>query len=278
MAGLPQIDVTVTEPASAGRRGMARQSGPGGQRPLWLELLSLPLLVLIWHVLAVVVASRFLPTPLDVGREIVDLTAHGPLLSDFGKTLARAGIGFVVAMAIGSLLGLVLGRVRLVDRLFGPWIVVGLNLPAIVVAIACYIWLHLTEFALVLAVVINKVPLVTTTIREGVRSFAPEYDELADAFRVPFGQRLRIIYLPQLLPFALAAARTGISLIWKIVLVFEVLGSDGGVGFRVGVYFQFFDMKGVLAYTVVFIVVVMTVEYLVLRPLEHRFLRWRDTH
>jgi len=52
------------------------------------------------------------------------------------------------------------------------------------------------------------------------------------------------------MPFVLAAARTGLSLVWKMV-VFEVLGSDGGVGFRVGV-FQFFDMGGILAYTVCF--------------------------
>ena len=154
---------------------------------------------------------------------------------------------------------------------------VGLNLPAIVVAIVCYIWIGLTEFALIIAVVINKVPLVTTTIREGVRSFAPEFDELADAFRLPTGKRIRVIYVPQLTPFILAAARTGISLIWKIVLVFEVLGSDGGVGFRVGVFFQFFDIKGVLAYTIVFILVVIAIEYRILRPLEHRVLRWRDT-
>ena len=36
-------------------------------------------------------------------------------------------------------------------------------------------------------------------------------------------------------------------------------------------------LKGVLAYTIVFILVVVAIEYLVLRPLEHRFLRWRDT-
>ena len=77
------------------------------------------------------------------------------------------------------------------------------------------------------------------------------------------------------MPFVLAAARTGLSLIWKIVLVFEVLGSDGGVGFRVSVFFQFFDITGLLAYTVAFILVVLAFEYLVMRPIERRVLRWR---
>jgi NitT/TauT family transport system permease protein len=178
-------------------------------------------------------------------------------------------------MVIGTVLGITFGRVRWADRLFSTWVVVGLNLPAIVIAIALYIWLGLTETALLIAVVLNKVPLVIVNIREGVRSFSRDYDELGAAFRMPFWRRLRLIFVPQLMPFVLAAARTGLSLIWKIVLVFEVLGSDGGVGFRVSVFFQFFDIKGILAYTTAFILVVLAFEYLVMRSLERRVLRWR---
>ncbi|WP_245895271.1 ABC transporter permease [Devosia submarina] len=240
-----------------------------------LEIVSLPLLLLLWQILAMVFTHRLFPSPIDVAQTMWDLAAGGRLLPDLAKTLARAGAGFVLAMALGTALGIVLGRVRWLDRLFSGWLLVGLNLPAIVVAIVLYIWLGLTETALVLAVVINKMPLVATTIREGVRSFLPEYEELAQALRLPLGRKLGRVYLPQLLPFVLAAARTGLSLIWKIVLVFEVLGSDGGMGYRVGVLFQFFDIAGILAYTTAFILVVLLLEHGLLRPLERRVLRWR---
>lgn len=240
-----------------------------------LEYLSLPLLLVIWQVLALLIQSRFLPGPVAVAAEVWKQAAQGHLLADFAKTLTRAALGFLIAMALGTAFGLALGRARWADRLFGPWVIVGLNMPAIVLAIACYIWLGLSEFALVLAVVLNKTPLVTTMIREGVRSLSPEHDELARAFRMPRARRLRLIFLPQLMPYLLAAARTGLSLVWKIVLVFEVLGSDGGVGFRVSIFFQFFDMRGILAYTCTFIAVVMALEYGALRPLERRVLRWR---
>ena len=241
-----------------------------------LEWLSLPLLLVLWQVAAWMAASRFLPSPLAVGLHIQDLTLHGHLVADFAKTLQRALIGFAAAMALGMAAGVVLGRVRTLDRLFGPWVVVGLNMPAIVIAIMCYIWLGLSEFALILAVVINKTPMVITTIREGVRSFLPEYDELALAFRMPLARRIRLIWLPQLMPFIMAAARTGLALIWKIVLVFEVLGSDGGVGFRVGIFFQYFDMAGILSYTTVFVAMVLAFEHGVLRSVERRVLGWRQ--
>lgn len=251
---------------------------PPTSRPLGLKLewFSLPLLLIIWQAAAVMAASRFLPSPVLVAGHAVDLAVNGRLIEDFSKTLVRALIGFTVAMLVGVCLGFVLGRVKAADRLFGPWVVVGLNLPAIVIAVICYIWIGLSEFALILAVVINKTPLVITTIREGVRSFLPEYDELGRAFRMPLGRRLRLIWLPQLMPFVMAAARTGMALIWKMVLVFEVLGSDGGVGFRVGIFFQYFDMSGILSYTAVFVAIVMLFEHGVLRPAERRVVRWRQ--
>ena len=240
-----------------------------------LEYLSLPLLLAVWQILAMVFVHRLFPSPVAVAQELWLLATSGPLLPDLGKTLLRATIAFVIAMALGTVLGIALGRRPWLDRLFSGWLLVGLNLPAIIVAIVFYIWLGLTEVALVTAVVINKVPLVITTVREGVRSFSPDYDELSAALRLSPWRRLRLITLPQLLPFMLAAARTGLSLIWKIVLVFEVLGSDGGVGYRVSLLFQFFDITGILAYTTAFILVVLAFEYGILRTLERNLLQWR---
>jgi NitT/TauT family transport system permease protein len=240
-----------------------------------LEILSLPLLLAVWQAVSALTGSRLLPGPVTVAEHFGALAANGPLLDDFARTMMRCAVAFVTSMLIGSGIGIALGRVSWLDRLLGGWLVVGLNLPAIVVGIVLYIWLGLTDFALVLAVVVNKVPLVATTLREGVRSLSADYDELARTFRMPIGRRLKLILMPQLMPFLLAAARTGISLVWKIVLVFEVLGSDGGVGFRIAVFFQFFDMAGILAYTIGFVGLVLAIEYGLMRPLESRLTAWR---
>lgn len=237
--------------------------------------MSLPLLVVIWQVLSMAFVHRLFPSPVLVVQEMWDLAMAGSLLADLGKTLVRASTAFAIAMLLGTAIGIAFGRVKWIDRLFSGWLLVGLNLPAIVVAIVLYIWLGLTEFALVLAVVINKLPLVIATVREGVRSFSADFDELGTVLRLSAWRRLRLIFVPQLMPFVLAAARTGLSLIWKIVLVFEVLGSDGGVGFRISILFQFFDIAGILAYTVSFILVVLAFEYGVMRPMERRVLAWR---
>lgn len=255
--------------------GPPKTAPAAGRFAFPLELLSPILLLLAWQLLAMIFPGRLFPTPIEVAVQLWKATFYGKLLPDMGKTLGRAAIAFAIAMAIGIAFGILFGRIRTADRLFSTWVLVGLNLPAVVVAIVLYIWLGLTEFALILAVIVNKVPLVITTIREGVRSFSSDFDELAQAFRMPFARRLRLVFVPQLMPYVLAAARTGLSLIWKIVLVFEVIGSDGGVGFRISTMFQFFDIKGILAYTTAFILVVFVFEYWIMRPLEHSVLRWR---
>ena len=222
-----------------------------------------------------VFANRLFPSPILVAQEMWEAATAGKLLIDLGKTLTRAAIAFVVAMALGTAIGIAFGRIRWVDRLFSGWLLVGLNLPAIVIAIVLYIWLGLNELSLNLAVILNKMPLVIALVREGVRSFSADFDELGTVFRMSPWRRLRLIFIPQLTPYVLTAGRTGLSLIWKIVLVFEVLGSDGGVGYRVSIMFQFFNIAGILAYTTSFILVVLAFEYGVMRPVERRVLKWR---
>ena len=166
----------------------------------WIEAVSLPLLVLVWYVLAEVVDHRLLPTPLAVVAEMWKLATERDLIADLVKTLTRASWAFVAAMSLGVLLGALLGRFWMLDRLFASWVLIGLNVPAIVVAIACYIWLGLSEFALILAVTINKTPLVTVTMREGVRALDPGFAELARAYRMPFWRKVRLVVVPQLMP------------------------------------------------------------------------------
>jgi NitT/TauT family transport system permease protein len=66
----------------------------------------------------------------------------------------------------------------------------------------------------------------------------------------------------------MASARAGLSLIWKIVLVVELLGRSDGVGFALNTLFQFFDIAGILAYTFAFISIVLVIENLIFRPLD----------
>ena len=182
---------------------------------------------------------------------------------------------FVIAMLVGSIVGITLGRMKALNRFFDGWVLLGLNMPAQVVGILCYIWLGLNDLALIVAVVINKIPVVAITTREGAAAVQPDLLHVARAFRLSPLTTMRRVFLPQMYPYFMVAARNGIALIWKIVLVYELLGRSNGVGFMLANSFSELKVGQLLAYAIAFIGVVMLIEAFIVRPLERRATKWR---
>jgi NitT/TauT family transport system permease protein len=154
-------------------------------------------------------------------------------------------------------------------------LLLGLNIPALVTIIVCYIWFGLTDFAAILAVVINKVPVIIINIRQGTKDMDKKYDDFARVYKLSKQEIYKNIYLPQLFPYLMATIRLSLSLIWKIVLVVELLGRSDGVGFQIAQYFQFFDITSILSYTIAFVTVVLLIESFILKPLEAKSKRWK---
>jgi NitT/TauT family transport system permease protein len=264
--------------AEPGAEPAARAAGAGwgDLRRAAVPLGSALLLVGLWQVAATLAGdARLMPPPGAVLAAMLRETATGELPWHLGITFARVAASFLLAMALGVALGILMGRVRLADELGQPWLVFFLNLPALVTIILCYIWVGLTETAAILAVALNKIPNVVVTVREGARALDRGLLEMAEVFRVPARRRLADIVLPQLYPYLAAAARSGLALIWKVVLVVELLGRSNGVGFQLGVSFQLFDVALILAYALSFIAIVQLIEWGILQPLERRSGRWR---
>jgi NitT/TauT family transport system permease protein len=257
----------------AGSGTVPERRGLGG--PL-VSVLSVVGFLLVWFIAAEIAQSRLLPGPEEVLRYMVAEALHGDLLPELGITLWRVAASFVVAMLIGSVIGLAMGESPALNRALDPWVIVLLNLPALVIIILAYVWFGLNEAAAIGAVALNKIPNVIVTVREGARALDPGLDEMARAYRLTPWSKLRNVTLPQLQPYFAAASRSGISLIWKIVLVVELLGRPNGVGFELHLNFQLFNVTAILGYTVAFVTVMLLIEYLLVQPLERRTTRWRN--
>jgi len=241
----------------------------------WLQLASYGLILVLWLVVGEVTGNRLLPGPYAVASKLGEEIASGDLILHLGATLGRVAASFVIAMAIGCAIGIAMGRSRALDRLLDGWLVLFLNIPALVIIILAYVWFGLTEAAAVSAVAINKIPNVVVTMREGARALNRDLMEMAAVFRMNRWRRMRHVVIPQLSPYLMASTRSGLSLIWKIVLVVELLGRGNGVGFQLQMFFSLFDIAGILAYTVAFVAVVLAIELVLLQPLEARVNRWR---
>ncbi|MCF6753160.1 ABC transporter permease [Pseudomonas stutzeri] len=242
----------------------------------WACWIALPVLLALWAVVALAVQTPLLPSPAAVLETFWQAVQSGELPEHLLVTLRRVLFSFALAMTLGTLLGVWMGRSRLANALLDPLLVLFLNLPALVTIILLYVWFGLVEAAAVLAVVVNKVPNVAVTVREGARSLDPKLEQMAQVYGFSRWQRVVDVWLPQLFPYLMAATRGGLALIWKIVLVVELLGRSDGIGFQLHMAFQVFDVASILAYSLAFIAVVQLIELALLQPLERRASAWRE--
>jgi NitT/TauT family transport system permease protein len=239
------------------------------------RIYSLAALIAIWALVAALVQSRLLPGPLAVGAITLADLRSGELPFQMSCTLARVIGSFAIALVLGAIAGYAMGRSKTLDRYADPWLIVLINMPALVTIIFAYIWIGLDETAAILAVAINKLPNVIVVMREGARALDPGLDEMAQAFKFSWLSRIRHVVIPQLAPYLAASSRSGLSIVWKIVLVVELIGRPNGVGFVLGSAFSLFDMARILSYAICFIALMLVIESLLVQPLERRANRWR---
>ncbi|WP_147113907.1 ABC transporter permease [Tateyamaria sp. syn59] len=242
-----------------------------------LSVSLLGLLALWWAAAWLGSDPTVLPSPAEVWRIFLREVADGEMQVHFTATLMRVAAAFSLAMGFGCLIGLAMGFNDRVNRWFSAWLVVLLNVPALVVIVLCYLWIGLNEVAAITAVALNKTAMVAVAIREGVHALDPKLRDMAQVFRMSPTTRLRHVVLPQLWPYIATSTRNGLAIIWKIVLVVEFLGRSNGIGFQIHLYFQLFETGYVLAYALSFVAFMLILEFTLLRAMEIRATRWRQS-
>jgi NitT/TauT family transport system permease protein len=238
---------------------------------------SISALIAVWAIAAhLETDATILPGPAEVWRIFARETASGELPAHLLATLGRVVAAFCLAMGFGLVIGIAMGMNATLNRWFGAWLVVLLNIPALVVIVLCYLWIGLNETAAITAVALNKTAMVAVTVREGVQALDRKLEEMSRAYRLGRMTRLRHVILPQLWPYLAVCTRNGLAIIWKIVLVVEFLGRSNGVGFQIHLYFQLFETGYVLAYALSFVALMLVLEVAVIGVLEKRVTKWRD--
>src|SRR6201991_2007202 len=101
--------------------------------------------------------------------------------------------------------------------------------------------------------------------------------EMAHVFRLSTRDKLVHILIPSLTPTLIPRARVGLWLAWKVIVLVELFGLSNGVGYQLNSEFSSQNVAGVLAWTIVFWLVMTVIEYGLLRFLEDRLTRWKRT-
>lgn len=236
---------------------------------------SLILLGLLWQAISWRIGADVLPGPLAALAAVEQSHRDGYLWSDIGITAFRIFGAFCIALATSLAIGALLGRSRVAERLFGPWITICASIPSLVVIVVVYLSVGINDHAAMIGTALIVAPPMIFAIWDGIRAINPELQEMARIFAMPRAHILWRVILPQTTPFIFTAARTGLSLTWRIMIFVELLGRSSGVGYRIQYFYNLVDMQRVVAAALPFVALMLLFEFCVLRPTERWVFRWR---
>jgi NitT/TauT family transport system permease protein len=239
-------------------------------------LLTASGLLLVWKAVSLLFLPTLLPSPVELIADVAMIFSKPSAYLVVGKTLERVFAGLIFSMLIGSSIGLVMGLRRSVGSFFDSWIMVLLTFPAISWAFLSVLWFGLSEIAPIFTVVLIVFPYVTMNIWEGTKALDKELTDMATVFRAKRFLLLRKVLIPQLMPYVFSSLRISFALSWKIALVSEAFGASSGVGKELTYWFQSTRADMMLAWGVSFMVLMVLIDALVLRPWERRSFSWRQ--
>jgi NitT/TauT family transport system permease protein len=271
-AGLDALDSSAEVRPDRGRRLLSA---------LWPPVVAVALGLALWELAyrAGIKPAYALPSPADVGLELLAQLRDGTLLEAMGVSLTRGGLGFLAALAIGTPLGLLIARVRVVRRAIGP-LVSGLqSLPSVAWVPASIIFFGIGDAAIYSVVLLGAVPSIANGMVSGIDQVPPLYRRVGQVLGARGLAVSRHVLLPAALPGYVGGLRQGWAFSWRSLMAAELivkspeLGTGLGQLLEEGRFLQ--SMPLVFAGILGILVVGIAVELLVFAPLERRVLRRR---
>ncbi len=244
---------------------------------LWaLRAAVLAALLVAWEAASGrVISMFFLSRPSLIAVKFWQILMDGTLLNHMAITTGEAVSGFVIGGTAGALIGLALGRSKLLAETLDPFIVAFYSLPKVALAPMFILWFGVGYSMRILFTAIIVLFLVFLSTYTGVRNVSRE---LVTVFRLMGANErhlLRMVIVPSAFSWIFAGLRLSVPYALIGAIVAEILAGNAGLGYLVEHAAAQFDTAGVFAALAGVMVLALTLNYAV-RLLERWVMPWRD--
>ena len=231
-------------------------------------------LAILWQI-----ASQFFPhylfPPLqDVVKRTFAIFVSVPLLIEVLVTAGRIFAGLFGAFLLGALVAIMIGRSPFIESYITPVLVFLQGIPALSWVVIAIIWFHGIEFRIFFIMVLTTLPAFTFQILDAFRSMSKDLFEMTMAFRPRRWTLFRVLIVPTIVPGILTAWKVNLGNAARVVVVAELVGATGGVGYELLRQQQLFDMAGAIAWTLQLVLFVLVVQQTI-TAIEGWALRYR---
>lgn len=235
-----------------------------------------------WQFVVPLLPTELFPYPSEVFSFMWDELRGDTLAPDnvyaaFWLTLQRLLTGFVLAIAIGIPVGIVMGMWKGAEAFFRDFVIALLTMPDLVWALVFAMWLGFGNTAPVLTVTLAALPFVILNVWEGVRAVPRDLLDMGGAYGLSRWTLIRHVVVPSQMPFMFSAFRYGFANGWKGAVVAEVFAAGDGAGWTIRYWYDAHRAYGVIGYALFFIIFALILERVIFRTLHKRVFRWRPS-
>lgn len=229
------------------------------------------LLVNVWDVCK----PYTFPSPFGVWETFLNLCKNGSLFEATGNSLLRGIVGFVLAVFIGVMIGLLIHRVAFLQKSLKP-IILGLQtLPSVCWVPFSILWFGLSEQAILFVVIMGSAFSVAIAVDNAIKNVPPIYGKAARTMGVSKVQLYRHIILPAALPELVSGLKQGWSFAWRALMAGEVMTTSIGLGQTLITGRDLADINQVMLVMVVIILVGIVIDKGIFSVIERKMLKKR---
>jgi NitT/TauT family transport system permease protein len=229
------------------------------------------LMAVLWQIGSLFFPNYLFPSLVAVFWRCIDILRDWAQLADVLATVLRILAGLAGAFLIGAALALVMNRSLAADRFLSPILSFFQGIPALSWVVFAIIWFHGTEFRIFFIMVLTTLPAFTFQVLGALRAMSKDLREMVLSFRPTRREMFRVMIVPSILPDIMTAWKVNLGNASRVVVVAELVGATGGIGYELLQQQQVFDMAGALAWTLQLVFFVLIVQYLITLIEQHAF-------
>ncbi|MFD9520156.1 ABC transporter permease [Streptomyces sp. NPDC059979] len=244
-------------------------------------VLAVALVLAVWQLLvsAGITEESKLPALSAVGDSLAGMWVNGTLLEVIWTSVSRGLLGFLLALAIGTPLGLLVARVKFVRAAIGP-ILSGLqSLPSVAWVPPAVLWFGLNDAMMFTVILLGAVPSIANGLVSGVDQVPPLFLRAGHTLGATGIRGVWHVVIPASLPGYLAGLKQGWAFSWRSLMAAEIIASSPDLGLGLGQLLENgrnnIDLPGVFLAIILILVVGIAIDLLVFSPVERWVLRSR---
>jgi NitT/TauT family transport system permease protein len=238
------------------------------------SIIALCALALAWQIVSRFVPHFLFPSVPEIAGRLVEIFSSWKLMGDALATGARILAGLSGAFVLGTALALPMARSRTLERYIYPLLNFNQGIPALSWVVIAIIWFRGIEFRIFFIMVMTTLPAFTFQVLDAYRGMSKDLFEMTLSFRPTKRDLFRTLIWPTVLPGILTAWKVNLGNAARVVVVAELVGATGGVGYELLQQQQLFDMAGAVAWTLVLVIFVLVVQGAI-SLIEAHVLRYR---